>query len=246
MRAAEGVEAQVQAEEAAATAAAIDDNKAHSVGLGLHIRGRSAFKEGLTDEGDPARFLFHKALSQAAQSGDWMAAEATVAEMAQAGYVPGPRAYHAVVFSYVKARNAPGALGAIRQCWDAGITPLPETYAAVVAAHVAVGDLDTAEAVCASNRRAGVDYTKSWQQLVAALLRLGEQEKAAEMISQVGDRPGSAAPAIASVRQAPQRRLTGRKWGRCPGAWGPRRLLCVACVPAAGRGRAPAAQRGNL
>lgn len=184
--AAADVEAETEAEAAAAAAAASDDSKAHSVGLGMHIRGRSAFKEGLTDEDDPARFLFHQSLSQAALAGNWAAAEAAVEEMAQAGYVPGPRAYHALVFSYVKARNASGALGSIRQCWDAGITPLPETYAAVVAAHVAVGDLDTAEAVCASNRRAGVDCSKSWQQLVAALLRAGELEKANDMLSQVG------------------------------------------------------------
>lgn len=188
--AAADVEAETEAQAAAAAAAADEDSKAHSVGLGLHIRGRTAMYEGLTDEDDPARFAYHNELSMAARGGEPGDAERVVDQMAAEGYVPGPRAYHALVLSHVRARDAEGALGAIRRCWDAGVTPLPETYAAVVAAHVAAGDLETAEAVFASNRRAGVDCAKSWQQLVAALLQAGQDEQAMALVKQVGSAPG--------------------------------------------------------
>lgn len=185
--AAAGVEAASAAEAAAEAAAANDDSLARSVGL--HLRGRTATKEGAADEDDPARMFFHKTLKQAAVAGNWREAEAVVEELARAGNVPGPRAYHALVFSYVKGRSPAGALEAIRRCWDAGITPLPETYAAVVHAHVLAGELETAEAVCASNRRAGVDCTKSWQQLVTALFKAVQADKAMEAYSQASRQP---------------------------------------------------------
>ena len=196
--AAAGVEAASAAEAAAEAAAANDDSLARSVGL--HLRGRLATKEGATDEDDPARMFYHKNLKQAAVAGNWQEAEAVVEDMVRAGNVPGPRAYHALVFSYVKGRAASGALEAIRRCWDAQITPLPETYAAVVHAHVLTGQLDTAAAVCASNRRAGVDCTKSWQQLVTALFKAGQDDKALVAYRQVSQPPAlSAAVAMLAV-----------------------------------------------
>lgn len=182
-RAAAGaVEAATEAEAAAAAANEADDSLARSVGL--HLRGRATFKEGVLDEEDPARFLFHRTLKAAAMGGNWDEAEAVVEDMARAGNVPGPRAYHALVCAYVRAGYAEGALGAIRRCWDASLTPLPETYAAVVAAAVAAGDLDTAEAVVASNRRAGVDCTRSWQHLVVALFKAGQADKGMDVFAQ--------------------------------------------------------------
>lgn len=178
-------EAAAAAEAAAAEADARDDSKAHSVGLGLHIRGRAMFQEGATDENDPARLPFHKLLSRAAMMGTHSTAEAVLEDMANAGLIPGPRAYHALVYSYAKSGDDGNALAAIRKCWDAGITPLPETYAAVVAVHVAAGNLVTAEAVYASNRRAGVDCTKSWSQLVTAFFKDEQPERATELLSQV-------------------------------------------------------------
>lgn len=180
--------AEAEAEAAAAAANAADDTLARSVGL--HLRGRASFKEGATDEEDPARFVYHRLLKAAALGGNWSEAEGVVEDMARAGNVPGPRAYHALVCAYVQAANASGALGAIRRCWDAGITPLPQTYAAVVTAAVGAGDIVTAEAVVASNRRAGVDCTRSWQQLVIALFRAGNADKGAEVLSQVCGRTG--------------------------------------------------------
>ena len=183
-RAAGEVEAATEAEVAAAAADAADDSLARSVGL--HLRGRTTFKEGMENEEDPARFVYHRTLKAAAVGGAVNEAEAAVEEMARAGHVPGPRAYHALVCTYVRARHAEGALGAIRRCWEAGVTPLPETYAAVVAAAVSGGDLATAEAVVASNRRAGVDCSRSWQHLVAALFRGGQADKALAAFEQVG------------------------------------------------------------
>lgn len=182
--AASEVEALAAAEAAAAAADAADDSLARSVGL--HLRGRTTFREGLLDEEDPARWVYHRGLKAAALSGNWAEAESIVDEMARGGHVPGPRAYHALVCAHAQAGDAPGALGAIRRCWDAGVTPLPETYASVVSAAVAEGDLATAEAVVASNRRAGVDCTRSWQHLVVALLKAGEADKGFEVLAQVG------------------------------------------------------------
>lgn len=182
--AASEVEALAAAQAAAAAADAADDSLARSVGL--HLRGRTTFREGLLDEEDPARWVYHRGLKAAALSGNWAEAESIVEEMARAGHVPGPRAYHALVCAHAAAGDADGALGAIRRCWDAGVTPMPETYASVVSAAVAAGDLATAEAVVASNRRAGVDCTRSWQHLVVALLKAGEAEKGLEVLAQVG------------------------------------------------------------
>lgn len=151
----------------------------------MHIRGRASFRENNTDESDPARHQYHMELKRNATAGDAEAAERTIGNMEAAGLAPGPRAYHAYVFAYVKASKPDGALAAIRRCWDAGVVPLPETYAAVVAAHLGVRDLDTAEAVLASNRRAGVDCTRSWQLLVAGLFRMGAGAKAMEAYAQV-------------------------------------------------------------
>lgn len=162
---------------------AADDTLARKVGL--HIRGRASFRENNTDESDPARHQYHMELKRNATAGDAEAAERTIGNMEAAGLAPGPRAYHAYVFAYVKASKPDGALAAIRRCWDAGVVPLPETYAAVVAAHLGVRDLDTAEAVLASNRRAGVDCTRSWQLLVAGLFRMGAGTKAMEAYAQV-------------------------------------------------------------
>lgn len=170
----------------AAIAAAVAADEAAAARVGLHLRGRATFLQGATDENDPARHPYHRDLKTAAVDGRWEQAEAVLEEMALAGHVPGPRAYHALAFAHVKKRHPSGALDAIRRCWNAGITPLPETYAAVVSAHILAGDLETAEAVWSSNRRAGVDCTKSWQLLVAAWFKSGQGAKALEAYNQVG------------------------------------------------------------
>lgn len=195
--AASEVEALAEAEAAAAAADAADDSLARSVGL--HLRGRTTFREGMLDEEDPARWVYHRGLKAAALSGNWAEAESIVDEMARGGHVPGPRAYHALVCAHAQAGEAAGALGAIRRCWDAGVTPLPETYASVVSAAVAAGDLATAEAVVASNRRAGVDCTRSWQHLVVALLKAGEADKGFDVLAQVRPAGGARGDACAVV-----------------------------------------------
>lgn len=226
----------------AALAAAAAADEAAAASVGLHLRGRATFVDGATNEDDPARFDFNRRLREAAMGGSVDDAEAVLAEMTRAGLPPGPRAYHALVFAFVKHRQPSGALAAIRRSWDAGITPMPETYAAVVAAHVAAGDLDTAEAVLASNRRAGVDCTKSWQQLVLGLLRAKQGVRAMEAYSQV--RAGCRGAWQGSVAAA------GRPGGvsgvgPCRSA---RRLTAAnACPPGrAGRGGGPGSQRGGV
>jgi hypothetical protein len=61
------------------------------------------------------------------------------------------------------------------------------------------GDLDSAEAVYASNRRAGVDACKSWCAIVAALFEASDDERAFALLAQVractsGGRHSSPAP----------------------------------------------------
>ena len=55
----------------------------------------------------------------------------------------------------------------------AGMQPLPESYEAVVRGFVARGDVNTAEEVWASNRRSGVDCSRSWVVVTAAMFRCG-------------------------------------------------------------------------
>lgn len=55
-----------------------------------------------------------------AQQGDYVEAEVIMDDMSRNGYVPGPRAYHALIFSHVKGGNATGALAAIRNEFTAG------------------------------------------------------------------------------------------------------------------------------
>ena len=59
-------------------------------------------------------------LALLAQQGDYIEAEAVMDDMARSGFLPGPRAYHALIFSHVKGDNAAGALAAIRTEFTAG------------------------------------------------------------------------------------------------------------------------------
>ncbi len=52
--------------------------------------------------------------------GEYTSAEGVVLEMARSGHPPGPRAYHALVFSYLKGDSVEGALDAIRREVKAG------------------------------------------------------------------------------------------------------------------------------
>jgi pentatricopeptide repeat protein len=54
-------------------------------------------------------------LKACADAGDYLEAERVLAEMRQEGHLPGPRAYHALIFTYVKGGNSHGALDAIRR-----------------------------------------------------------------------------------------------------------------------------------
>ena len=56
----------------------------------------------------------------AAKKGDTVTAEEVIREMVADGFQPGPRAYHALVFAYVKKRSAAGALTAIRRAHASG------------------------------------------------------------------------------------------------------------------------------
>ena len=92
------------------------------------------------DETSPQRAAYHKSvfsndecacpikygdtcsqLFVAAKKGDTITAEDVIREMVADGFQPGPCAYHALVFAYVKKRSAAGALTAIRRAHASGI-----------------------------------------------------------------------------------------------------------------------------
>jgi pentatricopeptide repeat protein len=66
----------------------------------------------------------------------------------------------------------------------AGIRPLPQTYAAVLVGFLREGDIDTALAVYASNRRADVPFEGSWRALCSALFNMGDYDRATQVLKQ--------------------------------------------------------------
>ena len=66
-----------------------------------------------------------------------------------------------------------------------GIKPLPQTYACVLLAFLKEGDLDTAIAIYASNRRSGLSAEASWRPLCTYLLNTGDFDQAMHLIEQV-------------------------------------------------------------
>ncbi len=68
----------------------------------------------------PARPVGHRKLAALGPKGDYATAEGVVQEMARSGYPPGPRAYHALVFSHLKGGSVEGALESIRREVKAG------------------------------------------------------------------------------------------------------------------------------
>ena len=54
-------------------------------------------------------------LHECAERGDFLGAEQVVDQMRHQRLTPGPKAYHALIYSYVRGRNSKGALKAIRK-----------------------------------------------------------------------------------------------------------------------------------
>lgn len=166
-------------------------------------------------------------LHACAEQGDFTQAERIIKQMREARFLPGPRAHHALIFSYVKGKNPEGALDAIRNeknkegmmSWKrrwryliiapwtaaafiththtqmcdtdpavaaffAGIQPLPQSYTAVIHGFLQKGNIEKAEAVYASNRRAGVPFEKSWAAICTALFNAGEHERGVALLQQ--------------------------------------------------------------
>lgn len=61
---------------------------------------------------------------------------------------------------------------------------MPQTYAAVLISFLREGDIDTAIAIYASNRRAGVSFEGSWRTLCAALFKSGDYDNAMQVLKQ--------------------------------------------------------------
>jgi len=59
-------------------------------------------------------FFLCRRLHTYAEQGDFTQAEGIMRQMRETGLHPGPRAHHALIFSYVKGGNSMGALEAIQ------------------------------------------------------------------------------------------------------------------------------------
>lgn len=62
-------------------------------------------------------------LLKVALSGNSKNAEMILEEMERAGFLPGPRAFHALIVAYAKEGNGDGALHAIRRVFQQGNMP---------------------------------------------------------------------------------------------------------------------------
>ena len=62
-------------------------------------------------------FVSCRKLHLCAEQGDFTGAEDVLAKMRAQMHAPGPKAYHALIISYVKGGNPRGALLAIRNAW---------------------------------------------------------------------------------------------------------------------------------
>ncbi len=94
-------------------------------------------------------------LLNAAKSGMVDKAEEAIAQMAAAGLDPGPRAFHVLMFAYVKSKQAAQALVVARRASDAGFKLLPETFVVLIYAFLNQDDgpdLDTAMSLMESMR----------------------------------------------------------------------------------------------
>lgn len=130
----------------------------------------SSYQQQREKEDEESRFHLHRMLHAFAERGDFVNCESVIKQMNESNHLPGPKAFHTLILAYVKGGYAKGALGAIRTEVGKGIRPLPQTYAAVVLAFLREGDVDTAQAVYASNVRAeGVPVDQSWRILTGAL-----------------------------------------------------------------------------
>lgn len=104
-------------------------------------------------------------LMVAAKQGATADAEDVIRDMAAAGLMPGPRAYHGLVFAAVKAGDAEAALDAVRSCYEAGIQPLPESYTVLIHAFMQQDNVEDAELVLVSMVNARVDARPGWLML---------------------------------------------------------------------------------
>lgn len=101
----------------------------------------------------------------AAKNGDTEVAEKVILDMAVAGLMPGPRAYHGLVFTYVKAEDAEAALDVLRSAYEAGVQPIAESYTVLIHAFMQQNNIEDAQLVLVSMKRAGLDVRNGWLML---------------------------------------------------------------------------------
>lgn len=104
-------------------------------------------------------------LLNAAKSGMVDKAEEAIAQMSASGLEPGPRAFHVLLFAYVKSKQAPAALVVARRASDAGFKLLPETFVVLIYAFLNQedgADLETAMSLLESMRAQEVRARTRW------------------------------------------------------------------------------------
>ena len=102
----------------------------------------------------------------AAKQGATAGAEQVIRDMKAAGLQPGPRAYHGLVFAYVKVGEAEAALDAMRSAAEAGVQPIPESYTLLIHAFMQQDAVEEAQLLLRSMERAyAADAKAGWLML---------------------------------------------------------------------------------
>ncbi|GAX74653.1 hypothetical protein CEUSTIGMA_g2101.t1 [Chlamydomonas eustigma] len=147
-------------------------------------------------EADPKRINFHRVLLNAAQQGQVEKAEETIAQMVDSGFDPGPRAFHVLVFAYVKGKRSTDALDVARRANEAGFKLLPETFVVLIYSFLnledADPDLETATSLLESMKaQEGVEGAQpGWLMLCKELFRKGLSDEAMTVVKRGYDEDG--------------------------------------------------------
>eukprot|EP00877_Chromochloris_zofingiensis_P008246 jgi/Chrzof1/3675/Cz13g04190.t1 len=174
----------------------------------VNVTERPDYPPVMADEDDPRRFAIHRELNSAAGNGDTVAAEECLVALVEEGFVPGPRAYHGLLFAYCKAGDMEGALAVAERASEADVTLLTESYQALIYAYMNESPPNTqmAREILNTMLSSGViqDITPAWTTLSRQLHLKGLAEDFVSVMQQgleAGFKPSGevAAPYLAAL-----------------------------------------------
>ena len=125
----------------------------------------------------------------------------------------------------------------------AGLQPLSHSYTAVIHGFLREGDIDRAEAVYASNRRAGVASDTSWAAITTAFFKAKNAERAMALLQQASG--GGCAPNVVKLGADERVWLAAGRGGRDAPRQGPIRVAHQALLPRRTAGRGAGAPDGD-